>query len=69
MKNAIAEFASEHFEIACYSSLSAAAAELGYEDAVPVLEDILADEQEMADLLAVSIPEITLLHLGNTAKS
>ena len=67
VKNAIAEFASEHFEIACYSSLSATAAELGLTDAVSVLEDILADEQEMADSLAVAIPEITLLHLGKVA--
>lgn len=69
VKNALAEFASENFEIACYTSLSAAASELGLDDAVEVFEDILAEEQEMADFLAASIPEITILQLSKADAS
>lgn len=64
VKNALVEFASENFEIACYTSLIAAAQDLGLEDAAATLESILADEQEMADLLIASIPDITSAHLA-----
>src|SRR4051812_23057270 len=69
IKNALAEYTSENFEIACYTSLIAAAQELGLEDAVVALESILADEQEMADLLIAAIPEITATHLLETKES
>ena len=66
VKNALAEYASENLEIACYTSLIAAAQELGLEDAAATLESILADEQEMADFLIATIPEITTGYLLET---
>jgi ferritin-like metal-binding protein YciE len=63
VKNALAEFTSENFEIACYTSLITAAENLGLKEVVPVLESILSDEQDMADRLIEAIPQITSMYL------
>jgi ferritin-like metal-binding protein YciE len=63
VKNALAEFTSENFEIACYTSLITAAEDLGLKEVVPILESILSDEQDMADRLIEVIPEITSMYL------
>jgi ferritin-like metal-binding protein YciE len=63
VKNALAEFTSENFEIACYTSLITAAEDLGLKEIVPILESILSDEQDMADRLIEAIPEITSMYL------
>ncbi|HEY5812788.1 MAG TPA: ferritin-like domain-containing protein [Terrimicrobiaceae bacterium] len=69
LKNALAEFTSENFEIACYTSLIAAAEELGFDDAVVILEQIRNEEQDMADLLIEAIPEITTMYLSHAQKT
>jgi ferritin-like metal-binding protein YciE len=63
VKNALAEFTSENFEIACYTSLITAAEDLGLDQIVPVLEGILNEEQDMADRVLETIPEITSMYL------
>ena len=63
VKNALAEFTAENFEIACYTSLITAAEDLGLNEIVPVLESILSDEQDMADRLIEAIPLITSMYL------
>jgi ferritin-like metal-binding protein YciE len=59
VKNALSEYATEHFEIACYKSLIAAGDELGYLDVVQVCRQNLAEEEAMAEWLETQIPEIT----------
>ena len=51
VKNAIADFATEHFEIACYQSLTLTATALGESKIAAVCKGILKEEQAMAKLL------------------
>jgi ferritin-like metal-binding protein YciE len=56
VKNAIADFAAEHFEIASYRALINAAEELGYDEIAQRLEQNLQDEVEMAAWLEQQLP-------------
>src|SRR4051812_10022849 len=51
VKNAIADFATEHFEMACYKSLILTATALGETKIATTCKGILKDEQAMAALL------------------
>src|SRR5256885_6003100 len=58
VKNALADYATEHFEIACYRALSEAAQAANQQDVAQVCGEILRDEQEMADWLNGQLPKI-----------
>lgn len=66
VQNALADYAMEHFEIACYTSLLSAAEETGLDDVARTAREILAEEQAMADWLRSQIPQLTRLHLDQT---
>ncbi len=51
VKNAIADFATEHFEMACYRSLTFTATALGEREIATVCKGILKEEEAMAALL------------------
>lgn len=51
MKNFLADYATEQFEIASYKSLAAAARHLGEEEIASTCERILEDEERMAEWL------------------
>lgn len=59
VKGSISGYVFEQFEIACYTSLLAAAKKAGDTAAVPAIEGILAQEQQMADWLIRHIPDTT----------
>jgi ferritin-like metal-binding protein YciE len=59
VKNVLADYAAEHFEIACYRSLIAAAEEAGQTEIADLCSEILADEESMAAWLEEQIPDIT----------
>ena len=59
LKNAMANYAIEYFEIAAYIANSAAARELGYEDIAEVCDTIMSEEQDMADWLEEQLPTFT----------
>jgi ferritin-like metal-binding protein YciE len=59
IKNALADYSAEHFEIASYTSLLAAARSLGDTETAQVCQQILQDEQAMQDWLLHQIPVIT----------
>jgi len=59
VKGAISGYVFENFEIACYTSLVAAAKQAGDTASVPALENILAEEQRMADWLLEHLPDTT----------
>ena len=59
VKGAISGYVFEQFEIACYTSLLAAAKKAGDVASVPAIETILAEEREMADWLIRHIPQTT----------
>jgi ferritin-like metal-binding protein YciE len=57
VKNGIADYAAENFEIASYRALITAAQDLGDEQTANSCRQILADEQDMANWLAQHLPE------------
>ena len=67
VKNALAEYAMEHFEIACYSSLIAAADEAGLTEIASTCGEILREEVAMVAWLEDQIPAITRLFLHQSA--
>lgn len=67
VKNALADYASEHLEIASYRALIVAARALGEHDVVRICEDILRDEEDMARWLEQSLPTVVQEYLGQHA--
>lgn len=63
MKNALSDYAAEHMEIACYRSLIFAADELGESDVARICNEILAEEESMAQWLEQKLPDITRMAL------
>lgn len=63
VKNAIADFATEHFEIACYSSLVQTAADLGETKIAATCKGILREEQAMAKTLKALFPQVNRTYL------
>ncbi|WP_046471830.1 YciE/YciF ferroxidase family protein [Allosalinactinospora lopnorensis] len=56
LKNALADYAAEHFEIASYRALIQAAKEVGEEKIAARLTDILRQEEDMARFLEEKLP-------------
>jgi ferritin-like metal-binding protein YciE len=63
LDNIIVELATEHYEIARYIEIIAAATNVGDLATVRVCEGILEDEEAMAEKLIVELPEITSTYL------
>jgi ferritin-like metal-binding protein YciE len=57
-KGAMASYTFEHFEISAYRELSAAAERCGDTETKQVVEDILKEEQAMADWLYDELPRV-----------
>jgi ferritin-like metal-binding protein YciE len=68
VKNALADYASEHLEIASYTSLIAAAQAIGDQQTATICQQILRDEEEMARWLQQQLPMITQEFLGMQAR-
>ncbi|NJN18903.1 MAG: ferritin-like domain-containing protein [Oscillochloris sp.] len=68
VKNALADYAAEHFEIASYRSLRSAAQHLGDDETVRICDQILRDEESMASWLEQQIPQVTQMYLGEQAR-
>ena len=64
VKNALSDYAAEHFEIASYRALIVAARALGENQIVQVCESILRDEEEMARWLEKNLPNVVQEYLG-----
>jgi ferritin-like metal-binding protein YciE len=64
VKNALSDYAAEHFEIASYRALIVAARALGENQVVQVCESILRDEEEMARWLEQNLPNVVQEYLG-----
>lgn len=69
MKNALSDYAAEHMEIACYRSLIIAAEEIGEVQVARICNEILADEESMAQWLEQKLPEITRMSLHHAPAS
>jgi len=64
VKNAIADFATEHFEIACYTSLVQTATELGESKIAAACKTILKEEEAMAKTLKALFPQVNATYLA-----
>jgi ferritin-like metal-binding protein YciE len=58
VKNVLADYAAEHFEIASYRALIAAAEKVGDMETVQVCRQILREEEEMARWLEQHLPMV-----------
>lgn len=67
VKNVLADYASEHFEIACYRSLVAAAEAAEQPEIAEICSEILEEEEAMAAWLEEQIDEITRMVLTQQA--
>jgi ferritin-like metal-binding protein YciE len=66
LKNALADYAAENFEVASYTALIRAAQFLGDQETARVCQQILQEDQEMASWLQQNLPTLvqqTLLQL------
>ncbi|SFB20814.1 Ferritin-like metal-binding protein YciE [Citrobacter amalonaticus] len=59
VKGSISGYVFEQFEIACYTSLLAAAQKAGDTASIPAIESILNEEKQMVDWLIKHIPQTT----------
>lgn len=66
-KIAVADYASEHLEIATYNALIAAAEFMHDEETVRICEEILEEEEDMAEWLLDQIPTMAENSLGEKA--
>jgi len=69
VKNAMADYAVEHFEIASYMAIVAAAREMGHEEIASICEGIIEEEMEMANWLKMSLPMVVQQHMMTTIES
>src|SRR5687768_14534588 len=58
VKDALADYASEQFEIACYTALAHAATELGHPDVARLCRQNLEEDRAMADWLLQQLPAV-----------
>lgn len=63
VKDLLAAYASEHFEIACYQALKAAALELGQHEIAAVCGRIISDEERMAAWLGQNLPTVVTSYI------
>jgi ferritin-like metal-binding protein YciE len=67
LKSGIADYAFEHYEIASYKMLIAAASEAGEHEVQRILEKNLREEEAMAEWLGQHLPEVTRQYLHREA--
>ncbi len=67
VKNAMADYAVEHFEIASYLAIVAACREMGHDEIAGICETIIQEEMEMADWLKQQLPMVVRQHTFKTA--
>ena len=67
VKNFLSDYAAEHFEIASYRSLVTAAQDLNRPEIAVICEEILMEEESMADWIETKIPDVTRMMLQQIA--
>jgi ferritin-like metal-binding protein YciE len=64
VKNALADYGAEQFEVACYTALVTAAMKLGYPDVAHLCEQNLKEDEAMATWLRQQLPAAVGVMLG-----
>lgn len=68
-KNFLSDYAAEHFEIASYKALIETARQIGEHQCIPVLEEILREEEAMARWIEDHLPLAIRIGLEKTTTS
>jgi ferritin-like metal-binding protein YciE len=68
VKEAIADFAVEHFEIGTYVAIMTIADDLGENEIVDICQTIVDEEQMTADWLESSLQNVVTLHYKHLKK-
>lgn len=63
IKNGIADYSTEYYEIALYTAIKTAAEELDHPDIAEMCDGIISEEQEMADWLEEHLPSVVTSYL------
>lgn len=66
LKNHMADYMFEHFEIAAYTSLITMAEAMGHSSVIPLLQQNLGEEQRFQQMLIDSLPGVTRKFLQRT---
>lgn len=69
LKNALANNAFEHYEIAAYKSLIALARQAGETRLLPILETSLKEEEQMAAWVDANLENVTLSYLAHRTRA
>jgi ferritin-like metal-binding protein YciE len=69
IKNALADYGAEQFEVACYHALVAAALQLGQADIARMCEENMREDLKMADWLQEQIPDVVETSLVKSGAS
>ena len=69
VKDVLADYAAEQFEVACYTSLIAAAQEFGEAEVAELCRKNLHEDQAMAEWLRAQIPTVTRQYLTGAPAS
>ena len=67
VKDALADYASEQFEVPCYTALVGAATELGYDEVARLCRQNLQEDQAMAAWVLQNIPSVVSQDAINSA--
>ena len=68
VKDLLDSYSMEHFEIACYTALAAAAERAGLVEVVQVCNQIIPDEERMAEALIEALPTEVTEYLFETSE-
>jgi ferritin-like metal-binding protein YciE len=69
VKDVLADYASEQFEVACYTALVSLALDLNYPDVARLCGENLREDQAMADWLLRTLPEVVLHQASPSLRS
>lgn len=67
VKNALMDYAAEHFEVASYQALIAAATDIGETQIAATCEQIMREDQAMADRIEQNLPSIVTTRMRELA--
>ena len=69
VKDFLAAYGAEYFEVACYKSLIAGARAAGEQEIVPLLEANLREDRGMAEWLDMNVEAVTRHYLFESAST
>ena len=68
VKDALADYASEQFEVGCYTALVSVATDLGYPEVARLCQQNLAEDQAMAAWLLQQLPHVVAHDASRAAR-